>query len=153
MPETAAATEQEPALTVEPLGLVFQWGSSLNLLGANNSDTVLILFEHVMSAHYGQQVAAVQLTPKQLSVTQFSSGAQLPLQSDIHVKGVCATKVGVVDVAPISRVDLFSLCSVADDSSKILFSVFSLHCCKTGDVSALFFMTLNHCGSLFLYLY
>ncbi|XP_075890571.1 intraflagellar transport protein 140 homolog [Nelusetta ayraudi] len=72
-----------------------QWGSSLNLLGANNSDTVLILSEHVMSAHYGQQVAAVQLTPKQLSVTQFSSGAHLALQSDIHVKGVCATKDSV----------------------------------------------------------
>lgn len=74
---------------------MFQWGSSLNLLGANNSDTVLILLEHVMSAHYGQQVAAVQLTPKQLSITQFSSGAHLALQSDIHVKGVCASKVSV----------------------------------------------------------
>lgn len=74
---------------------MFQWGSSLNLLGANNSDTVLILFEHVMSAHYSQQVAAVQLTPKQLSITQFSSGVHLALQSDIHIKGVCATKVGV----------------------------------------------------------
>lgn len=74
---------------------MFQWGSSLNLLGANNSDTVLIMFEHVMSADYSQQVAAVQLTPKQLSITQFSSGVHLALQSDIHIKGVCATKVGV----------------------------------------------------------
>lgn len=94
-------------LTAEPLVFAFQWGSSLNLLGVNNSDTVLILFEHIMSAHYGQQVAAVQLTPKQLSVTQFSSGAHLALQSEIHVKGVCATKVSV---APVSHQSHFSVC-------------------------------------------
>lgn len=75
--------------------VVFQWGSSLNLLAANNSNTVLILCEHLMSAHYSQQVAAVQLTPVQLSITQFSTGAQLALQSDMHIKGVCVSKVGV----------------------------------------------------------
>ncbi|XP_071318478.1 intraflagellar transport protein 140 homolog [Trachinotus anak] len=72
-----------------------QWGSSLNLLAANNSNTVLILCEHVMSAHFSQQVAAVQLTPTQLSITQFSSGVNLALQSDIHIKGVCVTKDSV----------------------------------------------------------
>ncbi|XP_076007585.1 intraflagellar transport protein 140 homolog [Genypterus blacodes] len=72
-----------------------QWGSSLNLLAANNTASVLILCEHVMSAHFSQQVAAVQLTPSQLSVTQFSTGTQLALQSDIHVKGVCVTKDSV----------------------------------------------------------
>ncbi|XP_069011880.1 intraflagellar transport protein 140 homolog [Embiotoca jacksoni] len=72
-----------------------QWGSSLNLLAANNSNTVLILAEHVMSAHFSQQVAAVQLTPSQLSVTQFTSGVHLPLQSDMHIKGVCVTKDSV----------------------------------------------------------
>uniref|UniRef100_A0A674PQ19 Intraflagellar transport 140 n=1 Tax=Takifugu rubripes TaxID=31033 RepID=A0A674PQ19_TAKRU len=72
-----------------------QWGSSLNLLAANNSNTVLILCEHLMSAHYSQQMAAVQLTPTQLSVTQFSTGAHLPLLSDTHIKGVCASKDSV----------------------------------------------------------
>ncbi|KAL7372671.1 hypothetical protein ABVT39_020471 [Epinephelus coioides] len=72
-----------------------QWGSSLNLLAANNSNTVLILCEHVMSAHFSQQVAAVQLAPTQLSITQFTSGAHLALQSDIHIKGVCVTKDSV----------------------------------------------------------
>lgn len=118
--ESAAVTARERPLTAVPLGSVFQWGSSLNLLGANNSDTVLILFEHVMSVHYGQQVAAVQLTPKQLSIAQFSSGAHLALQSDIHVKGVCATKVSVGDVAQISRHAHFSLCSEADDLFKVV---------------------------------
>ncbi|XP_023147519.2 intraflagellar transport protein 140 homolog isoform X1 [Amphiprion ocellaris] len=72
-----------------------QWGSSLNLLAANNSNTVLILCEHVMSAHFSQQVAAVQLTPVQLSITQFSTGLHLALQSEIHIKGVCVTKDSV----------------------------------------------------------
>uniref|UniRef100_H3D5J6 Intraflagellar transport 140 n=1 Tax=Tetraodon nigroviridis TaxID=99883 RepID=H3D5J6_TETNG len=72
-----------------------QWGSSLNLLAANNSNTVLILCEHLMSAHYSQQMAAVQLTPTQLSVAQFSTGAHLPLLSDTHIKGVCASKDSV----------------------------------------------------------
>lgn len=73
----------------------FQWGSSLNLLAANNSNTVLILCEHVMSAHFSQQVAAVQLTPTQLSITHFTTGMHLGLQSDMHIKGVCVTKVTV----------------------------------------------------------
>ncbi|XP_040922911.1 intraflagellar transport protein 140 homolog [Toxotes jaculatrix] len=72
-----------------------QWGSSLNLLAANNSNTVLILCEHVMSAHFSQQVAAVQLSPTQLSVTQFTTGVHLALQCDIHIKGVCVTKDSV----------------------------------------------------------
>uniref|UniRef100_A0A3B4XIP2 Intraflagellar transport 140 n=1 Tax=Seriola lalandi dorsalis TaxID=1841481 RepID=A0A3B4XIP2_SERLL len=72
-----------------------QWGSSINLLAANNSNTVLILCEHVMSAHFSQQVAAVQLTPTQLSIAQFTTGVNLALQSDIHIKGVCVTKDSV----------------------------------------------------------
>ncbi|XP_028263814.1 intraflagellar transport protein 140 homolog [Parambassis ranga] len=72
-----------------------QWGSSLNLLAANNSNTVLILCEHVMSAHFSQQVAAVQLTPTQLSISQFTTGVHLALQSDMHIKGVCVTKDSV----------------------------------------------------------
>ncbi|CAJ1080882.1 intraflagellar transport protein 140 homolog [Xyrichtys novacula] len=72
-----------------------QWGSSLNLLAANNSNTVLILCEHVMSAHFSQQVAAVQLTPTQLSITQFPAGVHLALQSDRHIKGVCVSKDSV----------------------------------------------------------
>ncbi|KAL4622724.1 hypothetical protein GN956_G19824 [Arapaima gigas] len=69
-----------------------QWGSSLNLLAARSINTVLILSEHVMSTHFSQQVAAVQLTPNQLSVTYFSSGKQLRLCCDTHIKGVCVTK-------------------------------------------------------------
>lgn len=49
-----------------------------------------------MSAHYSQQMAAVQLTPTQLSVTQFSTGAHLSLLSDTHIKGVCVSQVCVL---------------------------------------------------------
>uniref|UniRef100_A0A3Q0REE4 Intraflagellar transport 140 n=1 Tax=Amphilophus citrinellus TaxID=61819 RepID=A0A3Q0REE4_AMPCI len=72
-----------------------EWGSSLNLLAANNSNTVLVLCEHVMSAHFSQQVAAVQLSPTQLNITQFHTGLHFSLQSDIHVRGVCVTKHSV----------------------------------------------------------
>uniref|UniRef100_A0A3B5KY38 Intraflagellar transport 140 homolog (Chlamydomonas) n=1 Tax=Xiphophorus couchianus TaxID=32473 RepID=A0A3B5KY38_9TELE len=72
-----------------------QWGSNQNLLAANNSRTVLILSEHVMSAHFGQQVAAVQLAPTQLSITNFSRGETLPLQCDMHIRGVCVSKDSV----------------------------------------------------------
>ncbi|KAJ8399837.1 hypothetical protein AAFF_G00405670 [Aldrovandia affinis] len=73
-----------------------QWGSSLNLLGANGVSTVLILCEHVMSAHFSQQVAAVQLTPNQLNLSYFASGNQISLRSDMHIKGVCVNKDTVV---------------------------------------------------------
>lgn len=78
-----------------PLWSLLQWGSNLNLLAANNSNTVLILCEHVMSAHFSHQVAAVQLSPTQLNITQFHTGLHFSLQSDIHVRGVCVTKVRV----------------------------------------------------------
>lgn len=48
-----------------------------------------------MSAHFSQQVAALQLTPTQLSITMFTSGEHLALQADMHIKGVCVTKVSL----------------------------------------------------------
>ncbi|XP_072311733.1 intraflagellar transport protein 140 homolog isoform X1 [Eucyclogobius newberryi] len=69
-----------------------EWSSNLSLLAANNSHTVLILSEHLMSSHFSQQVAAVQLSPTQLSVSQFNPEVHLVLQSDSHIKGVCGTK-------------------------------------------------------------
>ncbi|KAJ8245793.1 hypothetical protein GJAV_G00260380 [Gymnothorax javanicus] len=69
-----------------------QWGSSLNLLAANGVSTVLILSEHVMSAHFSHQMAAVQVAPSQLSVHNFSSGTQLGLRTDTHIRGVCLAK-------------------------------------------------------------
>uniref|UniRef100_A0A3Q3ICS2 Uncharacterized protein n=1 Tax=Monopterus albus TaxID=43700 RepID=A0A3Q3ICS2_MONAL len=98
-----------------------QWGSSLNLLAANNLNTVLILCEHVMSAHCSQQVAAVQLTPSQLSITQFTTGVHLALQSDIHIKGVCVTKDSVT-VWSGKQVTVYEL------SGTVLHNTGSFHC-------------------------
>uniref|UniRef100_UPI0037E973A2 intraflagellar transport protein 140 homolog isoform X1 n=1 Tax=Semicossyphus pulcher TaxID=241346 RepID=UPI0037E973A2 len=93
--DTKAQWKLQTPTEVEGNVTQLQWGSSLNLLAANNSNTVLILCEHMMSAHFSQQVAAVQLTPTQLSITQFPAGVHLALQSDRHIKGVCVTKESV----------------------------------------------------------
>ncbi|XP_064415198.1 intraflagellar transport protein 140 homolog [Latimeria chalumnae] len=69
-----------------------KWGSSKSLLAVNNITCVLILSEQVMSAHFNRQVAAVQLSPNQLNLTFFSTGALHSLRTDMHIKGVCVTK-------------------------------------------------------------
>ncbi|KAM6898009.1 intraflagellar transport protein 140 homolog [Lycodopsis pacificus] len=93
--DTKAQWKLQTPTEIEGNVIQLQWGTSLNLLAANNSNTVRILCEHVMSAHFGQQVAAVQLAPTQLSITLFTTGVNLALQSDMHIKGVCATKDSV----------------------------------------------------------
>lgn len=35
---------------------IMQWGSQKNLLAANNGESVQILAEHIMNAHFNQQV-------------------------------------------------------------------------------------------------
>ncbi|XP_072535240.1 intraflagellar transport protein 140 homolog [Salminus brasiliensis] len=69
-----------------------QWGSSLHLLAVCSTSSVLILSEHVMCSHYSQQVAAVQLTPTQLSLTYFSTDTQLTLRTDTHIRAVQVAK-------------------------------------------------------------
>ncbi|XP_029977413.1 intraflagellar transport protein 140 homolog isoform X2 [Sphaeramia orbicularis] len=93
--DNKAQWKLQPPTEIEGNVTQLQWGSSLNLLAANNSNTILILHEHLMSAHFSQQMAAVQLTPTQLSITQFSTDTHLALQSDIHIKGVYVTKDSV----------------------------------------------------------
>ncbi|KAM4524435.1 intraflagellar transport protein 140 homolog [Odontesthes bonariensis] len=93
--DTKALWKLQTPTEIEGNVTQLQWGSSQNLLAANNSKTALILCEHVMSAHFSQQVAAVQLTPTQLSISHFTTGVHLALQSDMHIKGVCVTKDSV----------------------------------------------------------
>uniref|UniRef100_A0AAZ3P1Y4 Intraflagellar transport 140 homolog (Chlamydomonas) n=1 Tax=Oncorhynchus tshawytscha TaxID=74940 RepID=A0AAZ3P1Y4_ONCTS len=90
--DTKAQWKLQTPTEIEGNVTQLQWGSNLNLLAANSVTTVLILCEHVMSAHFGQQVAAVQLTPSQLSLTMFNTNSHLTLRSDMHIKGVCVTK-------------------------------------------------------------
>ncbi|XP_044159279.1 intraflagellar transport protein 140 homolog isoform X3 [Bufo gargarizans] len=72
-----------------------KWGSSKNLLAVNNLSSVLVLSEHVMSSHFHQQVAAIQVAPSQLSLTYFSTGARHSLKTDMYIKGVFVTKDSV----------------------------------------------------------
>ncbi|XP_072275167.1 intraflagellar transport protein 140 homolog [Pyxicephalus adspersus] len=69
-----------------------QWGSSKNLLYVNNLSSVLVLSEHVMSSHFHQQVAAIQVAPSQLSITYFSTGTTHSLKTDMYIIGVFVTK-------------------------------------------------------------
>ncbi|XP_073409706.1 intraflagellar transport protein 140 homolog [Dendrobates tinctorius] len=69
-----------------------QWGSSKNLLAVNNLSSVLVLSEHVMSSHFHQQVAAIQVAPSLLSLTYFSTGTRHSLKTDMYMKGVFVTK-------------------------------------------------------------
>ncbi|XP_077305302.1 intraflagellar transport protein 140 homolog [Lithobates pipiens] len=69
-----------------------QWGSSKNLLSVNNLSCVLVLSEHVMSSHFHQQVAAIQVAPSQLSITFFNTGTTHSLKTDMYIIGVFVTK-------------------------------------------------------------
>ncbi|KAM6951358.1 intraflagellar transport protein 140 homolog [Aplochiton taeniatus] len=93
--DTKAQWKLQTPTEIEGNVTQLQWGSNQNLLAANSVSTVLILCEHVMSAHFGQQVAAVQLSPSQLSISQYASGGHLTLRCDMHVKGVFVTKDAV----------------------------------------------------------
>ncbi|KAM8960405.1 intraflagellar transport protein 140 homolog [Pelodytes ibericus] len=72
-----------------------KWGSSRNLLAVNNLNSVLTLSEHVMSSHFNQQVAAIQVAPTQLNLTYFNTGAAHNLRTDMYIKGVFVTKESV----------------------------------------------------------
>uniref|UniRef100_A0A4W5KIC6 Uncharacterized protein n=1 Tax=Hucho hucho TaxID=62062 RepID=A0A4W5KIC6_9TELE len=91
--EAKAQWKLQTPMAIEGIVTQIQWGSDLSLLAANSVTTVPILCELVMSAHFGQQAAAVQQTPSQLSLTMFSTNSHLTLRSDMHIKGVCITKV------------------------------------------------------------
>ncbi|XP_048575888.1 intraflagellar transport protein 140 homolog isoform X2 [Nematostella vectensis] len=69
-----------------------EWASSKNILAVNCIATVIILNEQVMKAHFNQQVAAVQVSPSQLTIENFSTAYHQDLKTDIHIKGVFVTK-------------------------------------------------------------
>ncbi|CAM4723917.1 unnamed protein product [Leuciscus chuanchicus] len=69
-----------------------QWGSSSHLLAVCSSSCVVILSEHVMCSHYSQQIAAVQLTPTQLSLANFNTNTHITFHTDTHIRAVQVTK-------------------------------------------------------------
>ena len=46
-----------------------------------------------MSHHFGDDVAAVQVSPSQLSIFCYGTQVQQELKTDIHIKGIFASKV------------------------------------------------------------
>ncbi|XP_076827042.1 intraflagellar transport protein 140 homolog isoform X2 [Brachyhypopomus gauderio] len=86
--ETKTQWELQTPTELEGNITQLQWGSSLHLLAVSSSGSVLILSEHVMCSHYSQQVAAVQVTPTQLSLSYFSTDTQLTLRTDTHIRAV-----------------------------------------------------------------
>lgn len=69
-----------------------QWGGNKSLLAVNTGKTVIILNEQVMNAHYNLELAAVQVSPSQLAIENFTTGYCQDLKTDIHIKGVFVTK-------------------------------------------------------------
>ncbi|RMX59262.1 hypothetical protein pdam_00005737 [Pocillopora damicornis] len=69
-----------------------QWGGNKSLLAVNTGETVIILNEQVMNAHYNLELAAVQVSPSQLAIENFTTGYCQDLKTDIHIKGVFVTK-------------------------------------------------------------
>lgn len=72
-----------------------KWGSRKSLLAVNSISSVVILSEQAMCSHFHQQVAAVQTSPSLLSVSFLSTGMTHSLRTDMHVRGVFATKDAV----------------------------------------------------------
>lgn len=69
-----------------------QWAGSKGLLAVNSEETVIILSEQVMNAHYNSEIAAVQVSPSQLAIENFVTDYQQDLKTDVHIKGVYVTK-------------------------------------------------------------
>ncbi|XP_058567113.1 intraflagellar transport protein 140 homolog [Neofelis nebulosa] len=72
-----------------------KWGSRKSLLAVNSISSVVILSEQAMCSHFHQQVAVVQTSPSLLSVSFLSTGMTHSLRTDMHVRGVFATKDAV----------------------------------------------------------
>jgi len=69
-----------------------KWGAKKSLLAVNSGILVEILIEHALNAHFNQQVSAVQVSPSEVLVECHSTGVMLPINSDIHIRGIYVTK-------------------------------------------------------------
>ncbi|XP_075035600.1 intraflagellar transport protein 140 homolog [Mixophyes fleayi] len=118
-----------------------KWGSSKNLLAVNNLSSVLVLSEHVMSSHFHQQVAAIQVAPSQLSLTYFSTGTIHSLKTDMYIKGVFITKDSVavwngkqVTVYELTGPTLRNTGSFASESSVLAIHAENIYTVEPGRV-------------------
>lgn len=66
----------EPLTTIQLSGCIAEVGfcKKRDILSANNSTTVYILKQHVMSTHYNQEMAVVQVSAHELSISSPATG-------------------------------------------------------------------------------
>ncbi|XP_076998370.1 intraflagellar transport protein 140 homolog [Tamandua tetradactyla] len=72
-----------------------KWGSWKHLLAVNNLNSVVVLSEQALSAHFHQQATAVQVAPNTLHVRFQPASPTCSLRTDVHVSGVFVTKEAV----------------------------------------------------------
>ncbi|CAB3998982.1 intraflagellar transport 140 homolog, partial [Paramuricea clavata] len=84
-----------PSVIQEPV-LQLQWGGGKGLLGANVGSSVVILKEQIMNIHFNDMVAAIQISPSQLTIENFATDYCHDLKTDIHIKGVYMLKDHVI---------------------------------------------------------
>ncbi|KAJ7347632.1 hypothetical protein OS493_039919, partial [Desmophyllum pertusum] len=65
------------------------WGGNKSLLAVNSGETVIILNEQVMNAHYNHEF---KFHTSQLAIENFTTDYHQDLKTDIHIKGVFVTK-------------------------------------------------------------
>ncbi|XP_033630790.1 intraflagellar transport protein 140 homolog [Asterias rubens] len=69
-----------------------KWGTSRDYLALNSIHSVVVLHAHDMSAHIKDKVAAVQTGPSTMCIDLLGTGAHHEVKTDIHIKGIYATK-------------------------------------------------------------
>ncbi|CAM9937918.1 intraflagellar transport protein 140 homolog isoform X2 [Lampetra fluviatilis] len=85
-----------------------KWGSRKNLLAVNAVQYVAILSEQVMSSHFNQQVAAVQVAPTHLSIYFYLSSTPHSLKTDFHIRGIYVTQ-DLITVWNGSQITIYQL--------------------------------------------
>ncbi|EDV20700.1 uncharacterized protein TRIADDRAFT_60914 [Trichoplax adhaerens] len=73
------------------------WDASGTLIATRTGIAAYILSEQIMSHHFGDDVAAIQVSPSQLSIYCYGTQMLQELKTDIHIKGIfaCKDKVAV----------------------------------------------------------
>ena len=66
----------EPLTTIQLSGCISEvaFCKKRDILSANNSTSVYILKQHVMSTHYNQEMAVVQVSAHELSISSYVTG-------------------------------------------------------------------------------
>ena len=99
-PDTEESWLQEPPSQVGMAVKQLSWGSNYNLLVVNTVREAFILREHQISAHFNDNVTAIQTSPTKISVyldsEKLDPNNVSLLVSDIQVRGIFVTGENIV---------------------------------------------------------